>query len=152
MKRIIYIFFTLIALANLLTGCKDHEDKPDPAKAAAQLLQGTWRAAGGTVIVDGTDVTSDYATFTITFGQLKDEQQVYTVANGGYAFHDILLDTWTFTDSTLKSITRTADGIVMACAIDDDALTLQFTVPRSGESTGRMKGVFGSFTMKLQRD
>ncbi len=104
------------------------------------------------MIVDGTDVTSDYATLVITFGQLKDEQQVYTVTNGGYAFRDILLDSWTFTDSTLKSITRTADGIAMAYTIDNDVLTLQFTVPPSGGSTGRMKGVYGSFTMKLQRD
>jgi len=152
MKRIAYIFMALIALATVLAACKDHDDKPDPAQAAAQQLQGTWRAAGGTVSVDGTDVTSDYATFTLTFGQLKDEQQVYTITNGGYAFHGILLDTWTFTDSTLKSITRTADGIAMAYTLDDDALTLKFTVPPSGESAGRMKGVYGSFTMKLQRD
>jgi hypothetical protein len=143
-----YFVFTIFIMT-ALTGCGSDDEK-SPEASAASRLEGTWTVNGGQVLIDGIDHTADYAAFSISFTEAKDGSFIYTIQNGGHAFHDITMDTWNFTDNSFTKIIRGKDEVEMAFALDDDLLTLQFTIADPIEE-GRVEGLFGEFVMKLKK-
>ncbi|RAW01258.1 hypothetical protein DQQ10_10120 [Pseudochryseolinea flava] len=130
----------------VLLSCKD-DDSLSPEEKAAKSIQGTWTVGGGGhVIVDDANHTADYSNFSITFDQTTDGQLLYTVKNGGYAFHNINVDTWSFGDSQYKSIVRGQDQVNMLFSTADEKLTLNFSI---ADNAGRLKGMFGDFEIVL---
>ncbi len=115
----------MVVLTITLISCKDDkESDPDPSSK----IEGTWTAKGGSVIVDGVDHSAEYKNFAITFTNTTSGSKVYTVENGGYAFSDITVDTWNFTDNSSTKIVRGHDDVEISYSIDNNILTLEFTI------------------------
>ena len=147
MKRIFSI--VLVLLIGLQISCKKNKN-PEPQlsveELATEALVSTWSlAGGGSVSVDGTDITSDYGGFTISFMSSEDIK-TFTVTNGGYAF-PVAVDTWRFADTSFSSIERGSDLIVINAVQMDNQLTLNFSTPEPG--SGRVAGLFGNFEFVL---
>lgn len=146
MKKIFSI--ALILLIGLQISCKKNKDA-DPRTQetiATEALVSTWVVAGGgSVSVDGTDITSDYNGFSISF-MSSDDINTFTVTNGGYAF-PVAADTWNFANTTFTSIERGSDLVVMDAIQTDTQLTLNFLTPEPG--SGRVAGLFGAFEFVL---
>lgn len=148
MGKIKYVWF--VVMIALMTKCGGDNNTTDPTTEAANKLAGTWTLNGGYIKADGTDVSAEYTGLAITFTDTKDAR-VYLVQNGGYAFGNVSVDTWNFTDNTFTAIKRGQDETVMQYTITDDTLTLTFTVSDPLDESGRVQGMFGNFEVVLKK-
>lgn len=146
MKKIFSI--VLVLLIGFQIGCKKNKDTDPrtPEVIATEALVSTWVVAGGgSVSVDGTDITTDYNGFSISFTSSEDIK-TYTVTNGENAF-PVAVDTWRFANTTFDSIERGSDLIIMDIVQTDAQLVLKFSTPEPG--SGRVAGLFGAFEFVL---
>jgi hypothetical protein len=145
-KKHIYFIVAFLMMTSFQS-CKD-DNEGTPESNAAKSLLGTWRInGGGQVIVDNADHTADYTNMSITFNETDNGQYIYTVTSGNNAFKDITMDSWSFTDSNYSVITRGQDGVAMSFSLQDNKLTLNFTI--SDPQSGRVNGMFGDFKIVL---
>ena len=140
------IFAILICI-----GCKD-DDTPvvDPVKERLELLAKTWEPnTGSAVTVDGIDVSSEFAGFTLTFT----DSFSYSTTNVGPNFTDVWPDSgiWSFAinsdgSSNINVIER--DGISITInSINTSSLRFSFdflTASASGNA-----GIDGSYVFDL---
>ena len=142
MFLIVALFFILVS------ACSKNGANPSMEDQQLQKLLGTWKP--GVVLVDGTDITDQYTDFYLTFIKDGDEKKL-TATNPGFAF-TAGLDSWSFvTGSQASKIVRSADGIEMDVNVDQNTLTLSFTIPEASTG-GRISGLSGSFTFRLLKE
>ena len=128
---------TVLFLA--IAGCKKDDPAPEtPAIDVVKLLtSGSWKIQS--VTVDGVDASSRFAGLALSFtesGFTATSSNVVWPASG----------TWTFTDSSQKSITRN-DGLVVTLEeITNTKLSLKLTWAKTTLSGGRTSSVAGSHT------
>lgn len=128
----------------LMAACRKDDPTPSAEEQQFARLEGMWHASQ--VLVDGVDISSQYADFYINF--FRDGAALkMSVSNGSYAF-PLSVDTWKFsTGSAAGKITR-GDGVEMKVTFSESTLTLEFTVVDAG---GRVSGLEGSFRFVLTR-
>ena len=145
MKKVSLII--ALAFSLIVTGCKKEE--LTPLESATKALTGKWTLAGEeSVTVDGSDITSSYSGFSITFSS-ENNLNVFTVKNGGYAF-PVNFDQWNFTDDTFSSIIRSHDLVELhIVSLTDNQLILSFSMP--DPANARIRGLFGQFEFILKR-
>jgi len=140
------IRLSLIALTLLMgvivSSCKED---PKPPKTDEQLqtekLVGTWvlDAGANVVTLDGTDVTADWATFTLALGD-----KTYQTTNAAFAQVWPASGTWAY-GASVSTLVRD-DGVEISISVTDTSLQLSFDYTDAG---GRLNGVTGNWTFKL---
>jgi len=113
-------------------------------------LAGTWSMSS--VKIDGSDVSSDYSGFSITF----DANLNYTITNGGTTFTQTsgqIAKSW---DGDLDQVNVNLNGITnqvtLAFSNDDKTLTLSFSVDNTTFGLGgRGEGLAGSYVFVLNK-
>ena len=123
-------------------------DDPQP-QTFEEKLQGTWSLES--VKIDGSDVSSDYSGFSITF----DAGLNYTITNGGTTFLQTS-GSWGTASPTDTGATGFLNGITnqvtLAFSNDDKTLTLSFNVDNSTFGLGgRGDGLAGSYVFVLNK-
>jgi len=141
MKTIIYINMMLVIM--LLNACKNQELTTEDIQQqnSNKLQAGTWRAK--TVMKDNVDVSTDYASFTLTIGANN-----YTTTNGGLAWRRS--GTWAFLGQSTTTVVRDS-LVVVDFAFNDDAslLKLNFNVETSTYKNGKVNGLKGVYEFDL---
>jgi len=120
------------------------DSDPDPqAEALQKLSSGTWSVSS--ITRNGTDVTSDFAGFTISF-----TSSGFTTTNGTGAWE--ASGSWNWEDPQGASI-RLDNGIIVQLVFsnNDATLTCSFTVPETIFNIGRTKALAGNFVFVLNK-
>jgi hypothetical protein len=148
MKKHCLSFLIMIVSLVVFTGCKKDEVTPSVEEQQLQKLSGTWKP--GSVQVDGTDISSDYTNFKITF--FKDGSTTkFATTYPGNAFKTSL-DSWSFVAGSQGSkITRTSDNVQIAVQFDQANLVLAFTIAPT-PTGGRVSGLSGNFVFRLVKE
>jgi len=143
-----YRFIILVVVASLLMvleACNRITVDPDPDLLEQQLnaLQNngtSWSTVGGSVTKDGFDVSSQFSSFNLTFGEFTytSQNSVATAWPGS--------GTWQFSNNDPNLILRD-DGVLINLSLNGDSLLLRFTV--DGTAGGRIEGLAGEFTFAL---
>ncbi|MEO1051877.1 MAG: hypothetical protein AAFX87_14700 [Bacteroidota bacterium] len=141
MKKISYIFSTVLLLGLFATlGC-DGDDDPTPEQLQLQKIAKTWSVQS--VNLDDFDVTApSYTNFTIQF---TDDKRFIT-ENGEPLF--VGSGFWDFGTNNLDVVV--IDGINITTNFNDEATTLQLTFTANGNTIGgRTEGLSGSYVFNL---
>ncbi|MCB0488180.1 MAG: hypothetical protein R2820_14005 [Cyclobacteriaceae bacterium] len=125
-----------LALPLLFASCK--KDDPDPLEQRINELTASWKL--GTVTNDSQDVTSQYSGFTLVVTGNN-----YTTTNGGNPWP--VSGTYEVRADNLNTIIRSDGTTITIDEITSSTLVLSFNY--AGLSSGRVKGVTGSFTFSL---
>lgn len=145
MKKIkIIILSSVLAAVAMLVSCGDGDDPTPQQQMTNELVNGgtAWTMSGGSATVDGTDVTSDWGGFSITF-----TEDTYTTSGSIAAAVWPSSGTWEFANETTTSSVQRSDGTTMSVSIDNDVLTISFDAPWS--VNGRASSIGGSYMFKL---
>ncbi len=145
MKNIIFLFGLLIFL-----GCKDSDPGIDPVQARLELLAKTWVPGSGTAVsVNSIDVSSEFASFTLTFT----DSFGYSTANVGPNFTDVWppTGTWVFEtnadgSSNVNVIVR--DGIIITIS-SINASSLNITFDYLNARAAGTLGIDGSYVFNM---
>ena len=138
-----------ILFVALLISCKGGNN-PDPIPPTfEEKLAGTWSLSS--VKIDGSDVTSDYSGFSITF----DANLNYSIANGGLTFTQTS-GSWGTASQTDTGATGYLAGITnqvtLAFSNANKTLTLSFTVDNNTFGLGgRVSGLAGNYVFVLNK-
>jgi hypothetical protein len=136
----------LVACSQFMSCGSGGGDDPEPEKTAAELTTAKLTASPwkvGTVTVDGTDQSSLFKNFTITF-----TSSGFTTANGGVVWP--ASSNWSFTDANATSFSRGGDGVtVQLQEITDSSLKMSLAWSKNTLGPGRIESVKGQhvFTM-----
>jgi hypothetical protein len=149
----LYKLLPILFIAFLIS-CEEGGGGDDPTPATfTEKLQGTWNMES--VKIDGSDVSSDFSGFSITF----DAGLNYTITNGGitFPFSSGSLG-GNFDDSDVSSKTVFIDGInqnneaTLAFSNNNNTLTLSFTVDTTTLGLGgRGEGLAGNYVFVLNK-
>lgn len=148
--KYLYKLLPILFIAVLISCEEGGGDDPSPdALTFEEKLQGTWGMSS--VKVDGSDVSSDYSGFSITF----DANLNYTISNGGTTFVQTS-GSWATASSNDSGSTGFLNGITnqvtLAFSNDNKTLTLSFTVDNDTFGLGgRGEGLAGSFVFVLNK-
>lgn len=143
--RILIVMACAAMVCVNLSSCGSKSDpSPNPTNNSAEaervaglLKSGTWKIQS--VTVDGTDRTSLFTGFTLTFSDLT-----YTPVNGGPVWSTN--STWGFVGDGASSFVRTDTLVVGIGAISDSSLTLTLTWTKTTYVGGRAGSVAGKHT------
>lgn len=130
-------------------GGDDPAPPPPSAATFEEKLAGTWNVSS--VKIDGSDVSSDYSGFSITF----DTNLNYTISNGGTTFTQSS-GSWGTASSNDTGATGFLDGITNQVTLvfsnENKTLTLSFIVDNSTFGLGgRGDGLAGSYVFVLNK-
>jgi hypothetical protein len=145
MKQIkIIILSAIVAGVAMLMSCGGGDDPSPQQQMTNQLVNGgeAWRASGGTVTVDGSNVTSDWSGFTITF-----TEDTYTTSGSLASEVWPSSGTWDFANETTTSNLQRGDGTSMNVSIDNNELTITFDAPWG--INGRTTSIGGGYIFIL---
>ena len=132
---------TIIMLV-FIQSCKTDDPTISEVDQVATLLKGnSWKMQN--VTVNGTDKTSDYTGFTLSFTATN-----YTTTNGGVVWPSS--GTWTFADETGKVITRSDDVIINLEEITATKLSLKLNWAKTTLG-GRTTSVAGNHIFVFNR-
>lgn len=144
LKNLIVIVCVAMASVNFSSCGSKGDPSPNPTNNTAEvervaglLKAGTWKIQS--VMVDGTDRTSLFTGFTLTFSDLT-----YTPVNGGPVW--FANSTWGFVGDGASSFVRTDTLVVGIGAISDSSLTLTLTWTKTTYVGGRGSSVAGKHT------
>jgi hypothetical protein len=134
----------------VLFSCDGGGNGTDPEPATfEEKLAGTWSMSS--VKIDGSDVSSDYSGFSITF----DASLNYTISNGGTTFTQTsgqIPKSW---DGDLDQVTVGLNGITnqvtLALSNENKTLTLSFSVDNNTFGGGRESGIAGNYVFVLNK-
>ncbi len=135
------IFFISLLPILILCGCK--KDSPSPEQKRINELTASWIVSS--VENDGTDVTSEFAGFTLTVTGEK----TYSTVNGGNPWP--ASGTFDFVEGNLDLIIRDDDVEVTIDAVSETTLSLSFRKTNIGNQAAGIQGVTGQFTFNLTR-
>lgn len=146
MTKIIYAF---VLSSLLLLGCKNDDESLSPEQLNTLKWTKNWNlGTNGYVLVDGQDITSQYAGFDITF-ESNGDRNIFQAVNGQNAF-PVSLDTWNFTDESYTSIVRGSDGVIITGVIEENTLVMNLSIPIP--PNGRVEGTYGNFEFSLETE
>ncbi|MDN3669914.1 hypothetical protein QWY93_11315 [Echinicola jeungdonensis] len=156
-QTIIFSFFLF-----LFSSCGGGEEsEPEPKKTqeeiATEKLTGessstTWVVTGdGSVTHKGSNVTSEYADFSLTLSAIS-SNRTYTTTNGGYLFDES--GSWSFSGDGYGKIMLTggspAAGKEMSFSGAAGTLILEFNVPAPEEA--RVNALAGDYRFELKKE
>lgn len=145
MKTIkIIILSSIVASVTMLVACGGGDDPSPQQQMTNQLMNGgePWSVAGGTVTVDGNDVTNEWSGFTISF-----TEDTYTTNSSNAAEVWPSSGTWDFANETTTSDLQRGDGTSMDVSIDNNVLTIRFDAPWG--VNGRTTSIGGGYVFVL---
>lgn len=146
MRKLIYATYILIALGIFLVGCKD--DDPTIRETTTDALINNnkpWIISGGSVTLDGDDVSNSFEGFEISFAQTT-----YTSSNGGDIWPEAIDAPWSFkgTDEGDASTIIRSDQIEVQIVVTKESqLLLTFTFY---DVNGRINGISGNYIFDLR--
>jgi hypothetical protein len=146
MKKLICLVIIFISFGVFLDGCK--EDDPTAQAITTDALindSKAWTIAGGTVTLDGGDVTDSFSNFQITF-----TGTTYSSSGGGDVWPDATNAAWTYdgTDVADASTIIPASQVEVQIVVTKGSqLSLTFTVTDAG---ARRNGLSGNYTFELK--
>jgi len=146
MKKLICLVIISISIGIFLDGCKD--DDPTARETTTDALindNKAWTIDGGTITLDGSDVSDSFTGFQITF-----TGTTYTSSNGGDIWPDGVNVTWIFdgTDQADASTIIRADQVEVQIQVTKGSqLIMTFTVTDTG---ARRSGLSGNYTFDLK--
>lgn len=140
----IIILSSIVASVTMLIACGGGDDPSPQQQMTNQLVNGgeAWSVSGGTVTVDGNDVTSDWSGFTITF-----TEDTYTTNSSKASEVWPSSGTWDFANETTTSDLQRGDGTSMDVSIDNNVLTIRFDAPWG--INGRRTSIGGGYVFVL---
>lgn len=146
MKKILIILRWVLVLGGLtsVTSCGP-DDAPTLAeteRVAAAMRSGTWIVQS--VMVDGVDRTSLYGALILKFTESS-----FTATNGGPVWP--ASGTWSFSDDTGKSVTRSDALKITVVEADASKLVLKLTWSKSTVGPGRAASVSGEHVFSLKK-
>jgi len=122
----------IMAVVSQVTSCT--EDVPETERVTSILTSHSWKVS--TVTVGGTDQTSLFTGFTISFTGTN-----YNPTNGGLVWPSS--STWTFKDDTAKVLVR-GDGLeVKLNEVTETSLKMELTWNKSTLGPGRISSISG---------
>lgn len=145
MKSKILYLLAFVAFGVIFSACKKDE-KPEPTEEEKQLdkLAKTWVVATpiqtNAITVEGNDVTTEWAAFTITFTDGN-------YSTSGSASSDVwpTSGTWAFADGDVNTLVR-GDGIDVSINVSESTIKMNFNYSSSG---GRLMGIEGDWEFNL---
>lgn len=148
MKNITTLLLSLVVL--FFASCKDDDDpQPDPTADQVEKLSRTWGVTS--VDLDGDNVTSQWAAFTLTFNTNFN----YSTTNGISPVWEPT-GTWSFggtnDNPVLTTIIRSdnVDMTILNIAEDASTLTLRFNIVGAEPGRGgRISSLNGEYTFEL---
>jgi hypothetical protein len=146
MRKFISAALLSITFVIFVSGCKD--DDPTSRDIATDALindSKPWIINGGTVTLDGNDVSDSFVGFEIMF-----TGTTYTSSNGGDVWPDGTNATWMYkgTDENVASTIIRGDQVeVQIIVTKGSQLIMTFTVT---DTSGRISGLSGNYSFDLK--
>jgi hypothetical protein len=130
-------YFVILILSLSIMSCGGGDDgppSPTPQEAAEALLIGAWDLSGGSITLDGVDVSSKYNGFVVTIGA-----QSLNTSNGGDLF--TATGTWQWSgESDSEFITGSGKEIVIN-TLTTSTFSFSFT-KTAGNSPSGIPGIY----------
>ena len=141
MKSKLFYVAAFLAFGVVFSACKKNPPKPKTdEELQLEKLTGTWAvpspAAANTVTIQSSDVTPDWASFTITFTDGN-----FTTSGPADLKVWPASGTWSFAQGDVSTIQR-GDGIDINISVSETTLTMSFNYTDPG---GRIDGVEGDW-------
>ncbi len=157
------LFYTFIFGLSLIifSSCGGDEGEKEPQKTdeeiATEKLTGassnstTWVVTGGSVTHKGSNVTSEYADFSLTLSAVS-SNRTYSTTNGGHLFDES--GSWSFSGDGYSKIMLTgsqpAAGKEMSFSGAAGTLILEFNVPTP--EGARVNALAGNYRFELKKE
>ena len=146
--KYINIALSVIVLITVLfsSGCSSDDGEPSPLDAQLALLENggkSWVSAGGSIIKDDFDVSSQFTGFKLTitgFGYTTENSLSGVWSNSG---------TWSYQNDQLTVLERN-DGVVLNITISATDLVIIFTDPNG--TGGRYSSIPGDYVFTLKSE
>lgn len=145
--------FALLFLAGMvvMSGCKDKKEPEEKTEEQKQIeaLTGAWTVSS--VSLDNSDITSDWTSFTVTFGGDK----TYTSANSNNSNVWPASGTYDFAVSgstvDVNTMLRSGNGtdLEIALTVSENSLTMSFDYDT--DIHGRLKGTDGAWIFVMSK-
>ena len=149
--KYLYKLFPVLFVAVLIScdGGGGNGTDPEPELSFEQKIVGTWNLSS--VKIDGSDVSSDYDGFKISF----DSNFNYTITNGGTTFPQTS-GGYSIQNSDSNGANISIGGLVNVVTVqfsnDDQTITLSFTVDTTTFGLGgRESGLAGNYVFVLNK-
>lgn len=136
----IFVFFLIITFTNC--GGDDGPGEPTTQEVAFELLSGNWTLEnGGSVKLDGEDITANFSGFGVSFGD-----GTYGTTAGGDLFK--ASGTWQWVDDSDRQVLLDDGKEVRLTDLSETDLTFTFQFAGSG---GVVAGLAGNYTISLRK-
>ena len=138
------LIITLSAITlSLLLSCGGDDTPPEPTaqELALEQLSGTWSLSGGTITLDGSDVSANYPGFTLSY-----QGSNYNTTNAGDLFN--ASGTWSWAGDSDRLIMLDDGKQINISTLNDTDLIFSFQLTSTG---GEAAGLPGSYEVTLKR-
>ncbi len=142
-KRYIQVLLMFFTLAILFVGCKNGgEDSPSAQALAFEKLAGSWGLSQGSIMVDGQDVSLNYADFALSI-----TDGGYTTTNAGNLFS--ATGTWEWVDEEAKRISLQDGKEVTIVTLTETSFVFSFSF--NGPVANLESGIAGNYTITVNK-
>ena len=135
--------FYIICLLFAFSACGDDDGPPTDQELVFERLSGDWsvETANGMVILDGTDVSTNYPGFSLSFAD-----GTYTTSNAGDLFQ--ASGTWQFIDEEARMLLLDSGEEVTIIDLTETRFEFSFFSNGTGSSAA---GIGGNYTIVLEK-
>jgi len=134
------LILTLTILSSSCGGDDDGPPEPTPQEVAEALLLGSWSLDGGSILIDGVDVTSKYDGFTATIGEGS-----FSTTNSGGLFPAV--GTWQWSGASDSEFVTGSGKSILVTALTATSFKFSFA-----KTTGNVPaGIPGEYVISLTK-
>ena len=141
LQHTLTFFITVLVALTISCGGDDAPSEPTAQELALEQLSATWSLNGGSIRLDGLDVSANYPGFSLSYSANS-----YTTQNGGDLFS--ASGTWSWVGDSDRLILLDDGKQVSISTLTDTDLVFSFQLSSSG---GEAAGLPGSYEIALKK-
>ena len=140
-QHTLILFIIALVVLSISCGGDDTPSEPTAQELALEQLSATWNLSGGSIRLDGLDVSANYPGFSLSYSANS-----YTTQNGGDLFS--ASGTWSWVGDSDRLIMLDDGKQINISTLNDADLVFSFQLSSSG---GEAAGLPGSYEIALKK-